>query len=102
MVCLLRLKDCRLTTAWIFPQQVKGSVKSQGGKLKPASRIGVKNAGGCQERYLLVIFARICKKPQGLDEKFQFFVFFFKFLRTYVTSCFFSKAMPPLAFPIWT
>jgi hypothetical protein len=104
---LLRRKDRRFPTAWIFPQQVEGSAKAQGGKLKPARGPGMKNAGGCQERYLLAIFARICKNLKALgslaaifDENFQIFIFFLKFLRIYVTSCFFSKAMPPLAFPI--
>jgi hypothetical protein len=107
LVCLSRQKDRRFTTAWIFPQQVEESAKAQGGKLKPAGGTGVKNAGGCQERYLLAIFARICKNLKAwgslaaiLDENFQIFIFFLKFLRIYVTSCFFSKAMPPLAFPI--
>ncbi len=105
LVCLLRRKDGRFTAARIFPQQVEGSAKAQGGKFKPASGTGVKNAGGCLEGYLFATFARICKNLKAWvslaaisDENFQ--IFFLKFLRTYVTFWIFSKAMPPLAFPI--
>ncbi len=68
LVCLLMWKDRRFTAARIFPQQVEGNAKAQGGKFKPASGTGVKNAGGCQERYLFATFANICKKPQGLGK----------------------------------